>query len=73
MSDQEIQVLESQFPTASGAAFAAARKRVLAAGHSVLESSDGVIYEVSPNGKRKRVKTIERPIRVTVGSKVTIR
>ncbi len=73
MSDQEIQMLESQFPSVSGSAFAAARKQALASGHSVLESSGGFIYEVFPNGQRKQVKAIERPTPVTLGSKVKIR
>lgn len=73
MSDQEIQLLESQFPSVSGSAFAAARKQVLASGHSVLESSDGFLYEVFPNGERKRVKAVERPTPITPGSKVKIR
>ena len=55
MSDQDIQQLENQFPAVSGSAFAAARKHVLASGQSVLQSQDGVIYEVFPNGRRVAV------------------
>jgi hypothetical protein len=61
MSDSDIQKLESQFPAVSGPAFAAARERVLASGQSVLESADGVIYEVFPDGRRMPVKHIEPP------------
>ena len=52
MSDQDIQELENQFPAVSGAAFAAARQQALDAGLSVMESRDGVIYEVFPDGRR---------------------
>ncbi len=52
MADQETDILklEHQFPAASGSAFAAACKEVLASGQSVLQSDNGVIYEVSPDG-----------------------
>jgi hypothetical protein len=55
MSDQDIQKLESQFPAISGSAFAAARDRALASGQSVLQSQDGVIYEVFPDGRKVAV------------------
>ena len=73
MSDQDIQQLENQFPAVSGSAFAAARKHVLASGQSVLQSQDGVIYEVFPNGRRVAVKKIEPPTPVVSGSIFTLR
>jgi hypothetical protein len=75
MADQEnnIERLESQFPSISGSAFAAARKRVLASGQSVLQSEQGCIYEVFPDGRRRRVKAIEPPTPVIAGSKISIR
>jgi hypothetical protein len=72
MSDRDIQKLESQFPTISGSAFAEARGRVLASGQSVLQSEDGFIYEVFPNGDRKLVKKIEPPVQFS-GQIFTIR
>jgi hypothetical protein len=73
MSDQDIQKLESQFPAVSGSVFAAAREQALAAGQSVLESKQGVIYEVFPNGNRRRVKEIAPPTQIALGYKVAIR
>jgi hypothetical protein len=73
MSDQDIQQIESQFPAVSGSAFAAAREQVLASGQSVLESQDGVIYEVFPDGRKLPVKKIEPPTPVVSGSIFTIR
>jgi hypothetical protein len=73
MSDQDIQRLESQFPTVSGSAFAAARARVLASGQSVLQSQDGVIFEVFPDGRKLAVKQIEPPVRFVSGKIFTIR
>ena len=75
MADKEhnIESLERQFPPMSGVAFEAARKRTLESGLSVLQSEDGVIYEVFPDGSRKRVKEIEPPTKVVSGQKITIR
>jgi hypothetical protein len=71
--DVDIEALETQFPAVSGSAFADARERVLASGQSVLQSENGVIYEVFPDGSRAIKKRIEPPIAVIPGSKITIR
>jgi hypothetical protein len=73
MSDQDIQQIESQFPAMSGSAFAAAREHVLASGQSVLQSQDGIIYELFPDGRKVAVKEIEPPTSVVCGSIFTIR
>ena len=73
MSDQDIQKLENRFPEVSGSAFAEARERVLASGQSVLQSQDGIIYEVFPDGRRVEVKRIEPPAQFVSGSVFTIR
>ena len=73
MSDQDIQMLESQFPTVSGSAFAAAREHTLASGQSVLQSEQGMIYEVFPDGTRKLVKKISPPTPVVTGTRYAIR
>jgi len=73
MSEQDIENLENQFPALSGPAFAAARERVLRSGQSVLQSENGVIYQVFPHGKRVVVKKIEPPVRVESGKTFTIR
>ena len=73
MSDQDIQKLESEFPTVSGSAFAEARKQVLDSGQSVLQSQDGIIYEVFPDGRRVEVKKIEPPTQYITGSVFQIR
>jgi hypothetical protein len=74
MSDYEINIerLETQFPTISGSAFAAARERVLASGQSVLQSEQGCIYEVHPNGQRTLVKKIDPPTTVVSVLKIAI-
>jgi hypothetical protein len=71
--DNNIEILESQFPAMSSVAFAAAREKVLASGQSVLQSEDGCIYEVFPDGRRVLVKEIEPPTFVELGRRITIR
>ena len=63
MADKEnhIEILESQFPSASGSAFMSAREIVLASGQSVLQSEGDAIYEVFPDGRRVLVKQINPP------------
>jgi hypothetical protein len=39
----------------------------------VLQSENGVIYEVFPDGSRKVVKKIEPPTPIQTGTKVAIR
>jgi hypothetical protein len=68
-----IEKLESLFPTLSGSVFAAARLQVLASGQSVLQSDQGCIYEVFPDGHRIPVKKIDPPVTVVSGSKISIR
>lgn len=73
MSDQEIQTLENQFPAASGPAFVTARNRMLEAGESVLQSENGIIYKVFPDGRRLEVKKTEPPTQFVVGTVFTIK
>lgn len=73
MSVADLQVLESQFPTVSGQAFAAARQQVLASGQSVLQSEGGFVVRVYPDGRKEMVKQIEPPIRVKSGTIYTLR
>ena len=74
MADQEIeiQMLEIQFPTLAGRAFATARNTIMAAGLSVLQSEGQFIYRVSADGKKELVKEIEPPIDVAIGTKFVI-
>jgi hypothetical protein len=71
--EKVITELESEFPTLAGGAFATARSEALASGQSVVQSEDGVIYEVFPNGARRELKRIEPPTQILAGTKVMIR
>jgi len=67
VSDSDIDRLESRFPEVSGSAFGAARERTLEAGLSVLESENGVIYELFPDGRRLEVRRTEPSTRCVAG------
>jgi hypothetical protein len=75
MADQEKKfvALESLFASSAGVTFNQASTNALAAGQSVLQSDQGVIYEIFPDGTRKRVKEIAPPTPVEPGKKITIR
>ena len=60
MSEDEIDQLESRVPALSGQAFAAARQRALASGLSVLETENGILFEVFPNGRKVPIKAVPR-------------
>lgn len=72
-AEKEIEELEAQFPTVTGAAFAEARRQVLASGQSVLQVEDAAIYRVFPDGRKELVKPIEPPTRGQPGAKFPIR
>ena len=71
--EQIITELEMTFPALSGIAFTTARNETLASGQSVLQSANGVIYEVFPDGRRVERKRIEPPTPIATGTKVVIR
>jgi hypothetical protein len=64
VTDEEMDELEAQLPAKAGVAFAAARRRVLASGQSILVSENGVIYERFPDGHRVSLNTSIRPSRL---------
>ena len=67
--EKELQEAESRFPALSGEAFKRAREQALKAGQSVLISDAGAIFEVSPSGVRKRLKSIDPPVRLSQRSR----
>ena len=67
--EQTMRFLEEHIPELAESAVTQAYWQALASGSSVLESDNGVIYEVFPDGTRKFVKTTTPPSAVTVGEK----
>ena len=70
LREKKIDELEQRFPESAADAFAQAYQQTLAAGLSALVSDNGFIYEVFPDGTRKRIKQIEQPTLVVKGSKL---
>lgn len=69
IEEKEMEHLEKHIPELAETAVTQAYWQALAAGSSVLESENGVIYEVFPDGTRKALKTIEPPTSVAIGEK----
>ncbi|MBC8354072.1 MAG: hypothetical protein H8E66_18935 [Planctomycetes bacterium] len=69
----DSEMLESVLPLASGEAFAAARSHVLALGKSVLQSENGFIYEVYPDGRARLVKITDPPTLIDLGHEIRLR
>ena len=72
MSEETINQLEASVPALSGQAFDAARQRTLASGQSVLQTENGVLFEVFPNGRKVRVKAVPPPEMVVSGQRFAI-
>ena len=64
---------EQQIPELSASAVTLAYWNTLAAGQSVLESEDGTIREVFPDGTRREIKRIAPGVTVVSGSKLRLR
>ncbi len=71
-TEATLDYLEQQIPSLSGAAVDVAFWQALAAGQKVLVSGDGGLYEAFPDGTRKLVKPLEKPLSVPVGTRVKI-
>ena len=69
MQEREIQYLEEHIPELAESAVTQAYWQSLAAGNSVLESENGMIYERFPDGSSKMVKEIEPPTLVAIGAR----
>ena len=53
-------------------AFTNARNKALNANLTVLETDDGVLYEVFPDGNKIEVKKVSPPIKVKKDGKINI-
>ncbi|MEN9355255.1 MAG: hypothetical protein RL318_2580 [Fibrobacterota bacterium] len=67
-SDDAMTFLEGHIPELAESALTQAYWQALAAGHSVLESVDGDVFEVFPDGTRRLVKSNPPPVPMTPGA-----
>lgn len=65
LTDQELDFLEQQIPILAETAMKQAYWQTLTSGNSVMIAENGFLIEVSPDGSRKVVKEISKPIKVT--------
>ena len=72
-SEKEIDFLENYIPTLANSAIQKAYLDALSSGNSVLESIDGIIYEIFPDGSRKVIKKIAEDIKIDVDKKILIK
>ena len=68
-----MQFLEEHIPELAQSAVTQAYWQALAAGNSVLQSDNGVIYEVFPDGTRTVVKTLPPDSPVVMGETRVLR
>lgn len=66
-SEKAMQFLEAHIPELAQAAVTQAYWQALASGSSVLQSENGAIFEVFPDGTRKLIKTTTPPSVVAIG------
>ena len=66
-SEKTMRFLEEHIPELAQSAVTQAYWQALASGNSVLQSENGAIFEVFPDGTRKLIKTTAKPSIVTVG------
>jgi hypothetical protein len=71
--EQTLRFLEEHIPELAESAVTQAYWQALASGCSVLESDNGVIYEVFPDGTRQVIKSTQPSSAVTPGEKRVLR
>ncbi len=72
-AEKTMQFLEEHIPELAQSAVTQAYWQALASGSSVLQSENGAIYEVFPDGTRKFIKTTTPPNAVAVGETRVVR
>ena len=65
LTDQELDFLEQQIPILAETALQQAYWQTLTSGDKVMIAEKGFLVEVSPDGSRKVVKQIGKPVKVT--------
>lgn len=65
--------VELRSVTHSSKAFAEAWQQARASGQRIVFSDNRFIYEVAPNGRRRRLKAVEPPTPAKIGERIIIR
>ena len=67
-----MRFLEERIPELADGAIKQAYLRALASGNSVLECEQGIITQILPDGTRKIIKRLPKPIKVAIGQRLKI-
>ena len=70
MKEQEIDNLEQMIPLLASGAVTKTYLDSLSSGNIVLEIQEGILYEVHPNGTKKKIKDVPALIEVDINKKV---
>lgn len=73
LNEKVIQHLEEHFPELAATATQQAYWQALAEGSSVLVAHNDQIIEIFPDGTTRAVKSIQPPVMVEKGKKISIR
>ena len=65
LTEQELDFLEQQIPILAEMAMQKAYWQTLTSGDKVMIAENGFLIEVSPDGSRRVVKEIGKPVKVT--------
>jgi hypothetical protein len=72
LSEQAIDYIEQHLPELMATATKQAYWQTLASGHSVLIAENGYLIEVFPDGTKKVIKEINKPVPSSFGKSFTI-
>ena len=65
LTEQELDFLEKQIPILAEMATQQAYWQTLTSGDKVMIAENGFLIKVSPDGRRRVVKEIDKPVKVT--------
>ena len=72
LNDKMIDYLEEHLPELMATATKQAYWQTLASGQSVLIAESGHLVEVFPDGSKKYIKEIAKPLSATIGERIVL-
>lgn len=69
MSEKSMQRMEARIPELAGSAVKLAYLQALTASGKVIEARDGQLIETTAEGKVRVIRSIAKPVAVTIGTK----
>lgn len=69
MSEKSMQRMEARIPELAGSAVKLAYLQALTTSGKVIEARDGQLIEITAEGKVRVIRSIAKPVAVTIGTK----